>query len=112
MPAPVGPVLAVSSVARPDRFIELVSSACEGPVTPLAFPDHHLYRDEDVDRILDAANGATVVTTEKDAVKLKAFSHRLSAAALRLAVKVEGGWTALASQLDAMPVPSLDGGLE
>ncbi len=69
---PEGPLLVVASVARPETVVELVASRAEG-VELLAFPDHHRYDAGDVARILRQGRGRTIVTTEKDAVKLGAF---------------------------------------
>jgi len=68
--APVGDVLAVTAVARPDDFRENVASMLEADVGLLAFADHHEYSDIDVRRIVTEASGRVIVVTEKDAVKL------------------------------------------
>jgi len=70
-------LLAVTSVADPTPFCEVVRTQTSGDTESLAFPDHHEFSKHDVDRIVRAANGRSVVTTEKDAVKLKAFSETL-----------------------------------
>jgi tetraacyldisaccharide-1-P 4'-kinase len=36
----------------------------------MSFPDHHAYTAADIEKIKRAAGGATIVTTEKDAVKI------------------------------------------
>ena len=68
--APLGDVLAVTAVARPDDFRENVASMLEADVGLLAFADHHEYSDIDVRRIVTEASGRVIVVTEKDAVKL------------------------------------------
>jgi len=75
--APRGPVLAVASVAEPDSFVGLVADRVEGAPEVLTFPDHHPYGKPDVEAIARRAGGRTVVTTEKDAVKLEPFRHLL-----------------------------------
>jgi tetraacyldisaccharide 4'-kinase len=72
---PSGDLLAVSSIAEPDGFHEMVRSKASGVVECMAFPDHHPFSDKDVRRIGERAGGRSVVTTEKDAVKLKTFSQ-------------------------------------
>lgn len=72
--APEGPLLAVSSVARPRTFLAAVRAAVgEGTdVRAHGFPDHHDYTEDEVRRIATEAEreGRTIVATEKDAVKL------------------------------------------
>ncbi len=75
--APDGPVLLVSSVARPETVAELAQECGVEVGEALAFPDHHDYGPEDLEEIERAAGGRNIVTTEKDAVKLSAHGHRL-----------------------------------
>jgi tetraacyldisaccharide 4'-kinase len=74
---PVGPLLAMSSVARPRTFLAAVRAAvAEGTdVRAHGFPDHHDYSDDEVRSIATEAEreGRTIVATEKDAVKLAAL---------------------------------------
>jgi tetraacyldisaccharide 4'-kinase len=77
VPAPEGPVLAVTSVAQPRGFVTLLAEQGIPEVDLLAFPDHHPYEDADVGEIRTRAGERTVVTTEKDAVKLEAWATAL-----------------------------------
>ena len=74
---PAGDLLAVSSIAEPDTFHEMVRSRASGVVECMAFPDHHPFSHKDVRRIVERAAGRPVVITEKDAVKLRSFSQEL-----------------------------------
>ena len=74
---PAGDLLAVSSIAEPDGFHEMVRSKARGVVECMAFPDHHPFSHKDICRIVERAAGRSVVTTEKDAVKLRTFSREL-----------------------------------
>jgi tetraacyldisaccharide 4'-kinase len=65
--------LAFCGIARPNNFTRMLTASRYEPLETVAFPDHHLYTERDIARILDRArirraNG--FVTTEKDAVKL------------------------------------------
>ena len=60
-------VLAVAGVARPEAFFTQLENAGLD-VRRLGFPDHHAYRPGDIDAT------ATVVMTEKDAVKCRQFA--------------------------------------
>lgn len=77
MEAPDGEVLAVTSIARPEAFVALVGRLLGRAPELVAFPDHHPYDAADVERIVRAAGPRTVVTTEKDAVKLGVFERTL-----------------------------------
>ena len=74
---PAGDLLAVSGIAEPDGFHEMVRSKASGVVECMAFPDHHPFSLKDVRRIVERAAGRPVVITEKDAVKLGSFSREL-----------------------------------
>jgi tetraacyldisaccharide 4'-kinase len=65
-------VAALSGLADPSSFHDVLARLGAREVRPLVFPDHHRYVDADLARIAAAAAEADVlVTTEKDAVKLE-----------------------------------------
>ena len=67
---PAGPVTVATGVARPESVRASVEAAgCEVRLLE-AFPDHHEFTEDDLERILDRSGGRAVVVTEKDAVKL------------------------------------------
>jgi len=67
-------VVAVSAVAQPHSFYELLGELEARPIEVLEFPDHHPYTNDDWQRITQAAHRAElVVCTEKDLVKLRRF---------------------------------------
>ena len=73
-------IAAFCSIASPDSFLNLLKSLGANPVGIKAFLDHHLYSEEDVLSLLDMCrekNIQTLVTTQKDAVKLKGFLNFL-----------------------------------
>lgn len=98
---PEGPVLAVGSVARPDSLRVLVEETGVPCMDVLAFPDHHPYREGDVEEILRRAGGRVIVTTEKDAVKLDVFRDRLPSVRV-LPLRIEAGSTRGPSALEAV----------
>ncbi len=64
-------IVAMSGIANPDSFIMLCRQF-NRPVTPLNFRDHHDYTTDDLKKLESLIDQNTVVlTTEKDAVKLK-----------------------------------------
>lgn len=68
-----GRFVALSAIGNPRAFEKAIEKW--GPVTPLRYRDHHLYGLSDVERAaaMAAREGAIIVTTEKDFVKLKSF---------------------------------------
>jgi len=67
-------VVAVSGIADPTSFYEMLSGLGAHLVSALEYPDHHDYRPTDWDNIVAAATVAEmVVTTEKDLIKLERF---------------------------------------
>ena len=66
-------VVMLSAIATPSSFSNLLSSLGGRILDEVSFPDHHSYRQRDLDMIIESAksSGADfIVTTEKDAVKL------------------------------------------
>ena len=71
---PVGDVLAVCSIARPDAFAAGLSELLpDSDVRLAAFPDHHRFGRRDIAVLSRRRGGRTVVCTSKDAQKLAAF---------------------------------------
>lgn len=101
--APGGSLLAVASVARPGDFARMVRDEVGAEVELMALPDHHEYTSGDVDELARRAGDRTVVTTEKDAVKLAAFRDRLGRTrVLRLEVVFERGQEELVTALRSL----------
>ena len=66
-------VVAVSGIARPERFFTTLREQGFEIVRELRFPDHHWFSSDDLDRIRTIAKEASadfVATTEKDAVRV------------------------------------------
>jgi tetraacyldisaccharide 4'-kinase len=88
-----GPFLAVAGIARPRRFLDMLSVSGWQVVRTLTFRDHHYYSRADVARIAAAADEAgarAVVTTEKDLVRLlplRPFPLPIVAAPLAFAIE-------------------------
>jgi tetraacyldisaccharide 4'-kinase len=88
---PEGRVLAVAALAEPETFAENAIAAGARVSGTLWFRDHHEYTVEDAQRILASSHGGPVVTTEKDAVKLKALLPPARYWVLEQRVVVESG---------------------
>ena len=75
-----GSVFAFAGIARPERFFEDLKADGVTLKGQYTFPDHHEFRTKDVTRVVKMAQkcGAdTLVTTEKDAVRLPSERFRL-----------------------------------
>lgn len=92
-PAPAGRVFAMAAIARPDRFFADLAAAGYHVTGVLAFGDHHAYTQRDADRVAARARASgttTILTTEKDAVRIEHLDWRgLSVADVPLVVAVE-----------------------
>jgi tetraacyldisaccharide 4'-kinase len=65
--------IAFCGIARPDGFFAMLRAAGCDPAGTIAFPDHHPYSAEDIQRLRAAAQHTradSFLTTAKDAVKL------------------------------------------
>lgn len=72
--------LVVSGIAKPYSFLNVLSQTRVDTENKLIFRDHKHYKEKDVQQIRKAfyaTNSHSVVTTEKDAVKLTNFSREL-----------------------------------
>lgn len=65
-------VLAYSGIGRPEKFFETLEKLGANIVKREPFPDHYNFSVKDAERLLSAAkdSGATLVTTQKDLVRL------------------------------------------
>lgn len=68
---PSGPVTVATAVARPEAVRSSVQAAGHQVRSLEAFPDHHEFTTNDLDRLLERSGGGAIVVTEKDAVKLE-----------------------------------------
>lgn len=73
-------VLVVTGIAHPEPMVEELRRSCK--VQHMAFPDHHAYNKRDMDRIREAFGALQgqrkiIVTTEKDAVRLRGLTEGL-----------------------------------
>jgi tetraacyldisaccharide 4'-kinase len=72
-------VVALAGVARPDRFFADLAAAGYRVSHSAVFGDHHPYTQRDADRIAERARSAgatTILTTEKDGVRLEGLDWR------------------------------------
>jgi tetraacyldisaccharide 4'-kinase len=67
-------LLAVSGIANPAVFFRQIAEQYpEAIIEQIAFPDHHRFSKKDIRHIMEKAKSRTVVTTEKDSVRLISY---------------------------------------
>ncbi len=71
---PLSRPAALSGIARPDRFFNLLSNLGIVPCRKIVFPDHHRYSEHDFISLRELYSKG-FVTTEKDAARLKGMGH-------------------------------------
>ena len=84
-----GPVIAFCGIARPEQFFAGLASAGLSVAATVVFSDHHRYSKRDLDSMqaaAHAAGAATLITTEKDQVRLA----DLGAPPLKLPLRASG----------------------
>ena len=77
-----GPAVAFCGIARPEQFFQGLESAGVYVAARFAFPDHHSYTANDLEKVESAArqaNAAALLTTEKDCVRLGSLDASLPA---------------------------------
>lgn len=68
-------ILAVSGIANPDSFHDLIKIKGGNIYNNIIFPDHHEYRPEDIEKIKgNYKKDSLIVTTEKDFFKITEFN--------------------------------------
>lgn len=93
-PLPSGSVAAFCAVGNPNSFFEQLRTSGYELVAAKAFRDHHTYTQKDIDDLTDTATRAgakALITTAKDAVKLRSlhFSLPYSVFEIEIAVRDE-----------------------
>lgn len=86
------PVVAFAGIGNQRSFITLLKDQGYDPVATSEFPDHHRYNQSDIDNIVEKAKskGANaLITTAKDAVKLRGLSFQLPCFVLEIEVCIE-----------------------
>src|SRR5204863_9249134 len=86
-----GPVAAFCAVGNPQSFFEQVRKSGYELVFERVFTDHHGYTQNDVDDLVRAATRAgakSLITTAKDAVKLRSLKFSLPWHVLEIEISI------------------------
>jgi tetraacyldisaccharide 4''-kinase len=70
---PLNQPVALCGIARPERFIFLIKKMGISIAAESIFMDHHSFTVHDVESIMQRANTTGIITTEKDAFRLKSL---------------------------------------
>jgi tetraacyldisaccharide 4'-kinase len=97
------PVFAFAGIGRPEKFFAALEQSDSKLTAACAFPDHHVYTDDEILELKAAAGDAQLVTTEKDFVRMT-VAQREDVKVLK-AVAVFDPPEALAQLLDSLPGP-------
>ena len=87
-------LLAVCGIGNPDGFVSTLEKYNPEAVELLAFPDHHVYTEDDSQQILDQmkqCEAEWVITTQKDEQKLTAFSTDIPIVVLVIELVITDG---------------------
>lgn len=90
--APPARIAAFCAVGNPASFFGNLRQAGYELVLDKAFPDHHVYSQEEIDSVINAANeiGANaLITTAKDAVKLRTLSFSLPCYVMEIEIAID-----------------------
>ena len=85
-------VASFCAVGNPSSFFEHVRNSGYETVLTTSFPDHHVYSQSDVDSITRSAEQAgaiALITTAKDAVKLRQLSFSIPCYVLEIEISIE-----------------------
>ncbi|HSK62583.1 MAG TPA: tetraacyldisaccharide 4'-kinase [Pyrinomonadaceae bacterium] len=91
-PITTAPVAAFCAVGNPGSFFEQLRKHGYELISEKAFADHHSYTQKDVDELIRAATRAGakgLVTTAKDAVKLRSLSFSLPWHVFEIEIEIE-----------------------
>jgi tetraacyldisaccharide 4'-kinase len=94
---------AVAGIADPDDFCDTLERLGFRVLSMRSFPDHHEFTDRDIaslDDELDETGANIVLTTEKDAVRLRGWRPRVPLVAVGIDIEVTQGERQMRDALD------------
>ncbi len=91
-------VTAFAGIAKPERFFAALESLGIRPLRRVRFRDHHHYSARDIEKL----DGEVLITTEKDAVRLRALAGR-PYSYLRISAKIPDFERLMSMILDRLP---------
>jgi len=89
---PHGPFAAFCGIGNPESFFTQLGRDGQTLCYSRAFPDHHWYKQADVDEVVDEAGrrgAGALVTTDKDAVKLRSLRFDIPCYVVEIEIKID-----------------------
>ena len=93
--APPATIAAFCAVGNPGSFFENLRRLGFEIALQRSFPDHHVYSQAEIDSLVRDAGGSNLITTAKDAVKLRSFSLPCYVLEIEIAIEKEEEFTRL-----------------
>jgi tetraacyldisaccharide 4'-kinase len=82
-------VAAFCAVGNPESFFRNVRQSGYEIGLQRSFPDHHVYSQAEIDSLIRDAGGSSLITTAKDAVKLRALSFTGPCYVMEIEIAIE-----------------------
>jgi tetraacyldisaccharide 4'-kinase len=82
-------VAAFCAVGNPDSFFRNVRQSGYEIALQRSFPDHHVYTQGEIDALIRDAGGSSLITTAKDAVKLRALAFSVPCYVMEIEIEIE-----------------------
>ena len=101
-PLPTDPVVVAAAIARPDLLLAQLRQAGVRISVMLAYPDHHEYSADDAAQLAARAGNQLLVTTAKDAVKLRTLLPERAMFVVEQTLEFESGAGELMSAVDGV----------
>jgi len=73
--APTPKMLLVTAISKPSRLDAYLP---ENVIAKVSFPDHYMYNEKELETLLHTHQATSILTTQKDAVKMATFDIPLS----------------------------------
>lgn len=89
LPSAPARVAAFCAVGNPGSFFENVGRLGFEIGLQRAFPDHHVYSQAEIDSLIKDAGASSLITTAKDAVKLRALSFSVPCYVMEIEIAIE-----------------------
>jgi tetraacyldisaccharide 4'-kinase len=89
---PDGPVVAFCGIGNAEAFFGFLRREGFQLAEARSFRDHHYYTQDELDRLTEEArnHGARLITTAKDAVKLKSLQTELPCYVVSIRIDIDG----------------------
>jgi tetraacyldisaccharide 4'-kinase len=89
MLAPPATIAAFCAVGNPGSFFENLRRLGFGIALRRSFPDHHVYSQAEIDSLIKEADAGSLITTAKDAVKLRGLSFSVPCYVMEIEIEIE-----------------------